>query len=342
MGQHNEKVKLFRKIYQLSSVGLSLREILIGVGETNIINKSKTDTILDALNAGSSFTESLKTVFDLTKHEEATLHATQITGNVSDALKSIISFYVESTIFKKDLKKALIMPALSLFIAILVFVGVTTFVLPQIGKSIPTKSMPIFMLILKNIGIIVPYIFVFVPIFILVAGYYYLFDTYVFWKYVMKIPIAGRLYSLSAYYNYFTVVTLLMQGGVSFDNAFDLAIEDTNAYIAKNMRETLDNIRSGESMRAAFQKSFSSDLPFYVFEMLDNAERSGDYGNNMNNVKDLLRDDFTDTKNSLIPMITIAAVGSVAVVVVIVALSVITPIQEVGKSIFDSATGAIK
>lgn len=337
--QHDEKIKLFRKIYQLSTVGLSLREILLGVGATGMVDPGKIAKINDALTSGASFSEALKVSFRLTKHEEATLYATQVTGNLTDALKSIVEFYAESATFKKELKKALMMPAISLIMAILVLVGVTTFVIPQIEKAMPMKTTPFFMLILKDIGLIVPYLLGIVPFLLLLLGYYYFFNTYTFWKYLMKLPIAGTLYSLSAFYNYFTVVTLLMQGGVSFNDAFSAALEDSNAYISENISTALINIRAGESVRQAFMQAFDEHFPFYIFEMLDNAERSGNYVDNMGNIKALLKEDFTDTKNAIIPIITSTAIASVALVVVIAALSVIMPMQEVSKNIFNSTAG---
>lgn len=328
-----EKIWFFKKVYQMLNAGISLRNILLGLIESNAKIKKQITNIITALDKGNNFAESVKTGFSLSRSEELMIRAAQITGDIGSALRSLVDFQAGRSRFKQEAKRTLIRPLISFTISIAVLVLVTTYVVPRLMGVLPAGSAkPLTLIALKQFGGAVPYFGIVVALIVGFILYLYFFAQPVFYRLLYATPFIGTIKRYDVINVFLSTISVLTQGGVPVSEAIGIACEESDPYMKTILDKILKNMYEGRSMRESFLQS--GIFPFYVIEMVDSAEQSSDYPKYLKDANLLVEDDFMDQRSALIPMIEMAALVMVAGVIILVFFSIIMTITDMGGLAF--------
>ncbi len=329
-----EKEWLFGKICSLMSAGLPLRGILVGVSKTNPNVAPRVQAIINGLDAGCAFPDAVKRAYVLNRTEEVLLHAAHIRGDIVGALQYLVDYYTKANAFKRDVRKTLTRPTLTLALAASAFVAISTFIVPQMLAAMPIKSTPFFLVALNYAGYAMPYVGLLAFVGVVVLSLMYFFDPVSFGKIVFSVPILGTIKKFAVLSAFFGALSLVCAGGIKVTNAVQTAIEESDRYFRYRAREILANLKKGVGMKAAFAAAGEDLFPFYILEMVDTAERTDQYGKYFQEAQRLVEIDFQDSRNTLLPMLEAGSLVVVAAVVLATFLSIMLPVMELGSEVF--------
>lgn len=341
MSRESDKLLFFRKLHQLLGAGLRMRDILVGLQQSaGPESAARFQQVLQGLDAGLPLSEALSGIFPMSRAEESMLQAAQISGNLAGALDAIVRMANEKQAFRKELRRMLVKPVSTLLLALGVLSGVSFFVLPRIMESMPdATATPFYVQVLTWLGHGVPFA---VAAAGLVGGglaVLRIMDPLSYGRLIYRLPLFGRLQRFREFNTLFITLALMTQHGTRLATAMEISASEASPYFGQILQEVLQRLRGGDSLRGAFAAAAPGMLPFYVLELVDTAEKTGDYGRYFQEVGRMIDEDFQESRRMFLPVIEITAMAIVGLVVISVMLTLALPLQSMGDQIMGGGAG---
>lgn len=220
--------------------------------------------------------------------EKALIAVGERSGTLGDALDSLASFVEEQQSVKDRIRTALVYPAVVLVVALVVAIGVFTFVLPQTEKLLTEMRIPMPLITKAMMGAGKVFAFFGIP---LVAILFLVGlrlrdrmrkDQAVridMGRRVFSIPLAGRGVTIMVNLRFSRTLAILMHGGVPLVEGLHLAGRATgNAWVESLAESAAESVRHGGSLADAVRKipPLSETLPGWI--------QAGEAGGNLENL----------------------------------------------------------
>jgi type II secretory pathway component PulF len=260
-----EMSHFFEKLAYLCGGGLLLPDAIESLAKNTSSAKERflSRQILEKLRDGDNFTQAIRKCCDfLDGSMLSMLELGDLTGKISNSLRSIVDLLRRKIETKKRFVAGLSYPIFICCVALGVILIFLFYLMPRmatmmrgLGGKLPemasiliycsrgmARYLPLFLLLLGAAGMWVRYL--------------YKCDRYRFAldKFFLKIPIAGRLYTLFVRVRISNILAELVLSGVSVSEAVTVgASAISNSFFRKNYTEARDAILDGTSLASAFK-----------------------------------------------------------------------------------------
>lgn len=241
-------------------------------------------------------------------------------GSLEDTLKGLANFTESQDRTRNQIKRALLYPAITLFIAIGVFVFVISYVIPTFISTILSSS--------ENLGSITKGLFSVANFFngywwaLLLGGIAIGFGIYfsaqshrgkLFWdKFKLRVPIFGTILKKVSIMNITRSFGMLIQSGVNPVKSLRLLQETSeNGVYAESLRRAHAAVEGGSKIYEPF--AASKLFPSFVIDLITVGEASGQLDSMMIKIADAYQDEVEQiTKNfgTLVEPILLLVIGA--------------------------------
>lgn len=268
------------------------------------------------------------------------IEAGEATGNVSPILKKIISHLEE----KREIRsKVLGSMAYPLFVGLIAF-GVVLFflffLLPQIEEMLASLggelNLMAKILINGSNWVLAVGPFVLVGIIIAFASLLQWSKTekggMAFDQSLLKLPLFGNIFYLSEMFQLASLLSTLIWSGIGLTENLRLCEKTIkNRYIRSKFRSARALVNEGKSLPDALRKY--KLMPLMQLDILEVGERTGNLGNSMEDSSNSFRIQLTKKIRTMTTLVSGGALGFAFSLVALVAISIVSSIFQVSKSI---------
>ncbi len=260
----------------------------------------------------------------------------EMTGNLPETLDDMVDYYTESESTKRQMKTAMMYPAVVTVFAIIVVTFILMWVVPQfvdiyadLDSDLPaiTKFVIRISDFLKNYLL---YILIFIVILILI--YIYLFKNIKIFRktmqeFMMHLPVFGNI----IIYNEVTIFTKtfanLINHNVFITDSMEVLSKITeNEVYKKLIYDTAKNLTKGDSISKAFKDHWA--FPNIAYQMLLTGEKTGRLGPMMERVSDYYQEQHRTIINQMKTLIEPVLIVTLAILVGGILLAVIIPMYS--------------
>lgn len=260
----------------------------------------------------------------------------EMTGNLPETLDDMVDYYTESENTKRQMKSAMLYPAVITVFAIIVVTFILMWVVPQfvdiyadLGSDIPaiTKFVIKISDFLKNY-----LIYILLAIIVLILIYLYMFKNIKAFRktmqeFMMHLPVFGKI----IIYNEVTIFTKtfanLINHNVFITDSIDVLSKITDNEIYKKLIfDTAKNLTKGDTISKAFKDHWA--FPNIAYQMLLTGEKTGRLGPMMEKVSEYFQEQHRNIINQMKTLIEPVLIVTLAVVVGGILLAVIIPMYS--------------
>lgn len=260
----------------------------------------------------------------------------EMTGNLPETLDDMVDYYTESENTKRQMKSAMLYPAVVTVFAIIVVTFILMWVVPQfvdiyadLGSDIPaiTKFVIKISDFLKNY-----LIYILLAIIVLILIYLYMFKNIKAFRktmqeFMMHLPVFGKI----IIYNEVTIFTKtfanLINHNVFITDSIDVLSKITDNEIYKKLIfDTAKNLTKGDTISKAFKDHWA--FPNIAYQMLLTGEKTGRLGPMMEKVSEYFQEQHRNIINQMKTLIEPVLIVTLAVVVGGILLAVIIPMYS--------------
>ncbi len=268
------------------------------------------------------------------------IEAGEATGNVSPILKKIISHLEE----KREIRsKVLGSMAYPLFVGLVAF-GVVLFflffLLPQIEEMLASLGGELNLMakVLISGSNWVLAVGPFVLIALLISS-----GAIIQWKKtekggmafdqaMLKLPLFGNIFYLSEMFQLASLLSTLIWSGIGLTENLRLCEKTIrNKHIKSRFRSARALVNEGKSLPDALRKF--KLMPLMQLDILEVGERTGNLGNSMEDSSKSFREQLTKKIKTMTTLVSGGALGFAFSLVALVAISIVSSIFQVSKSI---------
>jgi type IV pilus assembly protein PilC len=265
------------------------------------------------------------------------VQAGEVGGVLDEVLNRLAKLLEDMARLKNQVKSAMAYPTVVGILAILVFLGMTIFLIPifakifeELGTELPALTQ--FMVNLSNLlrswKIIIP-IGIIIGIVTAIRWYYKTpIGRVQIDGFLLKMPLFGDLNQKSAVARFCRIFGTLTRSGVPILNSLDI-VRDTsgNQVIANAIESAKIEIQQGGMISLAFQKE--QVFPVMAIQMISIGEETGELDSMMMKVADFYEDEVEQAVKALTsiiePLMMVVLAGMVAVIL----LSMYLPLFKV-------------
>lgn len=260
--------------------------------------------------------------------------ASEMTGELPEALDDMADYYTESEKTRKQMVSAMMYPSIVFVVAVAVVTFILLYVVPKfvdIYKTMDEAAIPSFTRLVLNISAFLQnyflWIFVGFIIFTLIMKYLYdnvkVIRTMMQWI-AMHTPAFGNVIIYNEVTMFTKTFSSLLAHNVFITDSMEVLNKITNNEIYKMLiLDTITNLAKGEKISEAFKDQWAFPIPAY--EMIVTGEKTGQLAEMMAKVSDyyqgLHANAVTRIKAFLEPVLII----SLTVVVGFIVLAVVVP-----------------
>lgn len=341
-----KELKLFtRQFSTLINSGINIADCLriLSEGQISSLLKEALLQIRSSIEMGRRLSESMAQhdrVFDSLYINM--IRAGEEAGIIDTILMRLSTYIEKNERIKQQVKSALVMPGVIVFVAILVISGILLFIIPKFkeifegsGKSLPALTELV--LTFSDAFRSKWYIFV---LFFGGAGTslaYYVSteqgkkDLDVF---LIRAPVIGDVVQKSAVARMSRTLSTLLGSGIGLLEAIDIAAKTSGNYvIEKALTECKDAVTSGKPFHVPLARQ--KDLPMLVGQMVSIGEQSGSLDAMLGKVADFYEEEVENAVRAatqLIEPVLMVGLGlSIAVIMVAMYLPVFTMGDTIGN-----------
>lgn len=265
------------------------------------------------------------------------VQAGEVGGVLDEVLNRLAKLLEDMARLKNQVKSAMAYPTVVGILAILVFLGMTMFLIPifakifeELGTELPalTQFMVELSKILRSWQIIIP-IGIIIAIVTAIRWYY---KTPVgrvqIDGFLLKMPLFGDLNQKSAVARFCRIFGTLTRSGVPILNSLDI-VRDTsgNQVIANAIESAKIEIQQGGMISLAFQKE--QVFPVMAIQMISIGEETGELDSMMMKVADFYEDEVEQAVKALTSIIEPLMMVLLAGMVAVILLSMYLPLFKV-------------
>ncbi len=341
-----KELKLFtRQFSTLINSGINIADCLriLSEGQISSLLKEALLQIRSSIEMGRRLSESMSPhdrVFDQLYINM--IRAGEEAGIIDTILVRLSTYIEKNERIKQQVKSALIMPGVIVFVAILVISGILLFIIPKFkeifegsGKSLPYLTE----LVLTFSDAFRSKWYVFILFFGGGGGSlaYYIsteqgkkdFDVF-----LIRSPVIGDVVQKSAVARMSRTLSTLLGSGIGLLEAIDIAAKTSGNYvIEKALTECKDAVTSGKPFHVPLSRQ--RDLPMLVGQMVSIGEQSGSLDTMLGKVADFYEEEVENAVRAatqLIEPILMVGLGiSIAVIMVAMYLPVFTMGDTIGN-----------
>ncbi len=269
------------------------------------------------------------------------VQAGEVGGVLDEVLNRLAKLLEDMARLKNQIKSAMAYPVVVGILAILVFFGMTVFLIPifaAIFKDLGTELPPLtqFMLgisdILRSWKIIIP-IGIIIGSVIAIRWYYTTpLGRVQIDRFLLKMPLFGDLNEKSAVARFCRIFGTLTRSGVPILQSLDI-VRDTsgNQVIANAVEAAKFEIQNGGMISLALQKE--QVFPLLAIQMMSIGEETGELDSMMMKVADFYEDEVEQAVKALTSIIEPLMMVVLAFMVGIILLSMYLPLFKVFDSL---------
>lgn len=297
-------------------------------------NKQLFNRIVYELNAGVPFSEALarqgKTFPRLLINM---LKTSELTGNLTEALDDMASYYKTADSNRKQIISALTYPSVVLVIAIVVLTFLLIYVVPQfedifsqLGSKLP--GITVFLISMSNFvqNNIIKIVLILVATIIIVIALYKNIKKfrYAVQYLVMHIPVIKDVLIYKEIVMFTKTFSSLIRHDVFITDSIEMLGKVTNNEIYKKIiKEAVTNLSTGEGLSKAFENKWA--FPRIAYEMLLTGEKTGRLGTMMENVANYYEEEQKNLVQRLKSLVEPVMIILLALVVGVILMAIFIP-----------------
>ncbi|WP_419546636.1 type II secretion system F family protein [Microcystis sp.] len=260
------------------------------------------------------------------------------TGGVLDEVLLRLSKLLEDMArLKNQIKSAMTYPVAVAILAVIVFFGMTIFLIPVFAKiftdlKVPLPALTQFMLFLSGVMrswlILIPIVTIAATVFLLRRYYKTPIGRLQIDWFFLKMPLFGDLNEKSAVARFCRVFGTLMRSGVPILSSLDIVCNTVgNQVIANTIAGAKTEIQQGGMMSLALQKA--NVFPALAIQMISIGEETGELDAMMMKVADFYEDEVEQAVKALTSIIEPLMMVGIAGMVGIILLSMYLPMFKI-------------
>lgn len=268
------------------------------------------------------------------------VEAGEATGNVSPILKKIISHLEEKREIRSKVVGSMAYPLFVGLIAFGVVLFFLFFLLPQIEEMLASLggelNLMAKILINGSNWVLAVGPFVLVSIIIAFASLLQWSKTekggMAFDQSLLKLPLFGNILYLSEMFQLASLLSTLIWSGIGLTENLRLCEKTIkNRYIRNKFRSARALVNEGKSLPDALRKF--KLMPLMQLDILEVGEKTGNLGNSMEDSSNSFRIQLTKKIKTMTTLVSGGALGFAFSLVALVAISIVSSIFQVSKSI---------
>ena len=282
-----------QELLSLLDAGLSLMEALEALSEKEPRDdlRNTIDKMIALLYEGKTLSAALREMSDIFPAlYVATVHASEKTGNVSEALGRYVAYQQQLDAVRKKIIHASIYPAILLVVGSLVVLFLMVYVIPKFAAVYEgaTSDLPFLSQLLLQWGELLQVhgwrVFAFIAALLCAVGYAasrYRVRAYLL-RSLCRIPAIGKrihIYQLARFYR---TLGMLIKGGVPIVRGLDMVECLLEASVRVRLQRALASLKEGRSVSQALEAHHLTTP--VALRMLRVGERAGNMGEMMERI----------------------------------------------------------
>ncbi len=320
--------------YIKSGIPLTDAVAILGSQTKSIKNRQLFRRIVYELNTGTQFSEALanqggtfpKLLINM-------IRASELTGDLTEALDDMASYYKTADINRKQIISAMTYPSIVLVIALAVLTFLLVYIVPkfdsifeELGSNLP--SITLFLInasnfmqdnIIKIILILILLGIIFTMMYRNVKKFRYMIQYL-----LMHLPVIRDILMYSEIIMFTKTFSSLIRHDVFITDSVEMLGSITNNEIYKEIiREAINNLSSGEGIAKAFENRWC--FPRIAYEMLLTGEKTGSIGMMMENVANYYEEEQKTLVQRLKSLIEPVMIILLALIVGVILLAIFIP-----------------
>lgn len=317
----------------------------IKILENQTKNKNKKalfNRISYELNTGANFSEALArqgNVFP--KLLINMLKASELTGNLTETLDDMASYYKTADSNRKQIISALTYPSVVLVVSMVVLTFLLMYVVPQfvdifdqLGASLPGITVFLIKLSVFVQNNIIKILLVLVALIIIQIAMYKNIKKfrYIVQYIVMHIPVIKDVVIYNEVIMFTKTFSSLIRHDVFITDSIEMLGKVTNNEIYKDIiKEAVTNLSTGAGLSRAFENKWA--FPRIAYEMLLTGEKTGRLGPMMENVANYYEEEQRNLVQRLKSLIEPVMIILLAVIVGVILMAIFIPMFSIYNNI---------
>jgi len=343
--QKGEKLGLefLKRLHELHSSGMPIAESvkLLNLRLSDPYQKEIAGSLWKELAEGRTLSRAMRLLPEyFSESSTFVVEAGEATGNLAPILAKIILHLEEKREIRSKVLSSMTYPFFVGFVAFGVVLFFLFFLLPQIQEMLDSLGGELNMMakILINGSNLVLTIGPFVIIAMSVAGgaLYRWSKTekggVIFDQNLLRIPLFGEIFYLSEMFQLSSLLSTLIWSGIGLTENLRLCEKTIkNRYLRSQFRSARALVNEGKSLPEALRKF--KFMPLMQLDVIEVGEKTGNLGNSMEDSSKSFKDQLSNKTKTMTTLVSGAALGFAFSLVALVAISIVTSIFQVSKSI---------
>lgn len=301
-------------------------------------------SIHDDISKGKTFHEALgkyPTIFD--SFYTNLIRIAEDSGSLEKNLDYLASHLKKEHDFLLKVRSALLYPTIVLSVALIVGIGLSVFVLPQlvdlfasldVELPLSTKILLFFAEVMRDYGILLLIGLIFFVLF-----FRFLITTKLFRPYwhtfILSLPVFGTYLQQIELATLFRNLGTMLGAGLPISAALEAQYKSSKNEVYKSILERIKaGVRKGKAIEQILSENDSKYFPLIAIRMISVGEKTGKLDETFVYLGEYFENEVDDTSKNLSTVLEPIILLLVGIVVAFVALSIIGPIYQF--------TGAIK
>ncbi|MRI83337.1 MAG: hypothetical protein C6I00_02855 [Nitratiruptor sp.] len=294
--------------------------------------------IVQDLENGTSFSNAIKKYRDFPRNLVAMTEVSEMTGMLGPTLIEYANYLRWLLKLRASIKKALTYPIIVVLVMSVTISVMLFWVLPKILTVFNSLKLPSMPLPTQILIYVTNHKIIFVYFFAILLGTLFAIKILVLWreefrylydKYILRLPIFGRLIFLSRITENLKTIRDMYRTGSSLVKGLELIYKELepNSYIRERFEEIYRSINNGYSLSEAFEQSglFSK----LVLRTVLIGESTGKLDESLQRAIEVYEEEIRNTLERLTTMIEPALQVILGAILGLVAAGVLMPIYEI-------------
>lgn len=260
--------------------------------------------------------------------------ASEMTGELPEALDDMEQYYTEAEATRKQMITALTYPSIIFIIAIAVMTFIMVFVVPkfvEIYETMDSAQIPSFTVAVMKLSEFLQnnLVWLLIAIVILIVLMKWLYDNVKAFRmmmqtFLMHLPVFGNIIIFNEVTMFTKTFSSLLKHNVFITDSMEILNKVTNNEIYKNMiLDTINNLAKGEKISLAFKNQWAFPIPAY--EMIVTGERTGQLPEMMSKVSTYYQEQHRNSVSRVKAFVEPALIIFLTVGVGFIVLSIVIP-----------------
>lgn len=268
------------------------------------------------------------------------IRAGEVGGVLEESLQRLAAFLEADVALRRKVRAAMVYPAIVVIVALLIVIGLVTFILPKffdVFKDLGIKEFPVMTRMLMDFSNFLTsrwYVMIAVVVLVVIAFRMFVrtrIGRRLYDRLKLKLPVFGPLNHKIALARFSRTLSTLLSSGVPILQALEtVAGTVANEIIAEAVMEARARIREGDRIGPPLEKS--GMFPPMVVHMISIGEESGALDQMLSKVADFYESEVESTLQSLTsaiePVLIVLLGGMVGFIVISLLLPLVTAVQS--------------